>query len=1019
VFQTNQDKRSLRSALLLGAASAAVVGLSVPATAQETTETVVVTGSRIPQTGLYSTSPVTAVGQQEMKFEGTTNVENLINNLPEAFADQGSAVSNGSTGTATVNLRNLGANRTLVLVDGKRLMPGDPNAAGSDSVAPDLNFIPAALVDHVEVVTGGASAVYGSDAVAGVVNFIMRKDFEGVEFDGTWSEAQHDQHNNQIDKIIAGASFPVNKPSGSTWDGRDVDATVIMGVNSPNGKGNVTAYAGYRNVQAVTQDKRDFTACTTAVSANFYTTPDKRFGDYFCGGSSTNPGGRFIPLSNGNASIGSGEATANGTFVPYTAAQFGFNFAPFNFLQRPDERYTGGVMGHYEVNPAVDFYTSVMFMDDHTVAQIAPSGLFLGTLFKTNCDNPFLTYNGSNGSGDELCGSPDAGIASFLVGRRTVEIGPRQDNLRHTDYRIVLGVRGDLGSGWSYDLFAQYGTTIYSEEYLHEVQNAKAQNALFAHLVNGVPTCDVVAAGLDANCQPLNIFTAGAASPQSLNYITSNGFKEGSTVQQIVGGTLTGDLGAWGVQFPWAKNPVAVSVGAEYRQESLDLRVDDNFQLGLLAGQGGPTLPVSGGYHVSEGYGEIRIPIVQNMPFFEDLTANAGYRYSSYSTAAGGVSTYKVGLEWQVIDDVRLRGSYQKAVRAPNVIELFSAPAAGLWVGIDPCATGANGPPAYSQAQCANTGVTAAQYGHVPQCSAAQCSAIFAGNANLKPEVANTYAFGAVFTPTFIDGFTLTVDYFDIKINKFIGVIPQAVKVGACAITGTTFCSDILRGPGGVLFGSGFVNSPTVNTGFLHEKGIDFEANYNADLDTWGVGPYGSLSFNFIGTKTNNLITEPTSATLLKAAGFDTTYDCVGLFGPTCGVPTPEWRHRLRATWTTPWDFDFSVAWRHMSGVNLDLNQNNNLLYQTCFGFNVFGPCGDKIDNSIPAYDYFDLAVGWNVREGISLHAGVNNIFDKDPPILDTNNLGVSGPPFGNGNTFPQVYDSLGRVIFVNATIKY
>src|ERR1043166_6875785 len=239
VYQTNLDKRSLRSALLLGAASVAVAGYSIPATAQENVETVVVTGSRIPQTGLYSSSPVTAVGQQEMKFEGTTNVENLINNLPSAFAEFGSPEANGSVGTATVNLRNLTCARTLVLIDGKRLMPGD-----NELPCADLNQIPAALVDHVEVVTGGASAVYGSDAVAGVVNFIMRKDFEGIEVDGTWSEAQHDQHNSHMVGIEERSAVPINIPRGSIWDGRDVDATVIMGVNSPNGKGNVTAYAG-------------------------------------------------------------------------------------------------------------------------------------------------------------------------------------------------------------------------------------------------------------------------------------------------------------------------------------------------------------------------------------------------------------------------------------------------------------------------------------------------------------------------------------------------------------------------------------------------------------------------------------------------------------------------------------------------------------------------------------------------------------------------------------------------------
>src|SRR5205809_2726314 len=244
VFQTNPDKRSLRSALLLGAASAAVVGLSIPATAQETTETVVVTGSRIPQTGLYSSSPVTAVGQQEMKFEGTTNVENLINNLPSAFADFGSNESNGSVGTATVNLRNLGCARTLVLIDGKRLMPGD-----NVLPCPDLNQIPAAMVDHVEVVTGGASAVYGSDAVAGVVNFIMRKDFEGIEFDGQYSVNQHN-NDNSADRTMeqcgvvnsACCQVGVRLAPSSVLDGATTDGTISMRVNYVNGKGHMHAY---------------------------------------------------------------------------------------------------------------------------------------------------------------------------------------------------------------------------------------------------------------------------------------------------------------------------------------------------------------------------------------------------------------------------------------------------------------------------------------------------------------------------------------------------------------------------------------------------------------------------------------------------------------------------------------------------------------------------------------------------------------------------------------------------------
>src|SRR5277367_6610129 len=260
VHQNILDRRSLRTVLLLGTASAAAFGLSAPAFAQEqSTETVVVTGSRIPQQGLYAPSPVTAIGQQEMKFEGTTGVETLLNNLPSVFADQTSGVSNGATGTATVNLRGLGAIRTLVLVNGTRLMPGDP----IDSVA-DLNQVPAALVDHVEVLTGGASAVYGSDALAGVVNFVMRKDFEGIEFDGQYNIANADNSNSFYRGIVADAGFAQAKEG--IWDGNNNNATLILGTNTNNGKGNVTAYVSYQNTQAVLAAARDFSACTVGFA---------------------------------------------------------------------------------------------------------------------------------------------------------------------------------------------------------------------------------------------------------------------------------------------------------------------------------------------------------------------------------------------------------------------------------------------------------------------------------------------------------------------------------------------------------------------------------------------------------------------------------------------------------------------------------------------------------------------------------------------------------------------------------
>ncbi|HUA79170.1 MAG TPA: TonB-dependent receptor plug domain-containing protein, partial [Dyella sp.] len=449
----NLDTRSLRSTLLLGAASVAALSLSLPAAAQDQpTETVVVTGSRIPQQGLYAPSPVTAVGQQEMKFEGTTGVETLLNNLPSVFADQTSGQSNGATGTATVNLRGLGAQRTLVLVNGTRLAPGDPSnnagTPGGQNGAADLNQIPAALVDHVEVLTGGASAVYGSDALAGVVNFVMRKDFEGIEVDAQYGVAQADNTNASYRAILTAAGNPL--PDENVWDGQNTSGTLIMGTNTQNGRGNVTAYLSYQNTEKVLASSRDFSACSFSTN-----TPSTA---HVCGGSSNF--NKFISLDTKATFFQEGTgAPGSGMFVPFVGGTSQlFNYGATNYLQRPDTRYSGGFFAHYDVNKELDVYTSFMFTDDSTIGQIAPRGLFAGegaqgavgfspgSYFLINCTNPLMTAQ----QAALLCPGGGAanlvpGQASVEIGRRAVEGGPLTDALRHTSYRMQIGARGDLG----------------------------------------------------------------------------------------------------------------------------------------------------------------------------------------------------------------------------------------------------------------------------------------------------------------------------------------------------------------------------------------------------------------------------------------------------------------------------------------------------------------------------------------------------------------------------------------------
>jgi outer membrane receptor protein involved in Fe transport len=1018
VFKTDQNTRNLRSALLLGATSAAALGASAPAVAQQAggnVETVVVTGSRIPQAGIYSASPVTAVGQQEMKFEGTTDVNTLINNLPEAFSDQNATVTNGGSGTANADLRGLGAKRTLVLVNGTRLMPGDP----LDPV-PDLNDVPVALVDHVEVLTGGASAVYGSDALAGVVNFIMRKDFEGIEVDGQYTINEAD-NTNPLERSIQAQAGDQQAPE-NVWDGSTSEATLILGSNSPNGKGNVTAYVGYRNTQAVLSGARDYAACSTKTT----------FLAMACFGSSNRS--RFIDLDTGADLFLNGTGKpGSGFFTPFTgAANQVFNFGPIQYLQRPDTRYIGGFFAHYQENKELDVYSSFMFTDDHTVEQLGPSGLFLGSgvvsgaADEINCSNPLMSAqenktlcgtlpgdkvdtakNGFKYFGGE--GNSVPGQSLDFIGRRDVEAGPRVTDLRHTAYRMNVGARGDLGDGWSYDVYGQYGISLLTNTTFGNISKSRVQNALQVDPLTGnCYAAELNAQGIatDPACQPLDIFTGfGGISKAGNNYVSATGFQNGFTQEQIVSGSLTGDLGEWGIQSPWAKNPVAVSLGSEWRSEAVELNVSREFFTNDLDGGGGATLPVpESGFNVSEGFTEVKVPVIQGIPWFEDVTINGGYRYSSYSTA-GGVSAYKDGIEWQPIDDIRFRASFERAVRAPNVLELFLPLNVVLFSGQDPCSTSTAG-------QCAF--VKNAGNSTLLGCISSQCDAQVGGNVNLKPETANTKTLGLVFTPTFLDGFTATVDYFDIKVDKFVSEVSPSVTLAECygpaatAATEAFFCPLVQRNAIGEIFAGGFVSAQTVNTGFLHTRGVDFEANYTTDMTSWGMANAGSLDFNFVGTWVNSLVTEP-------LPGLQ-TYDCNGLFGVVCGSPTPTWRHKFRVTWTSPWDVDLSLAWRHFSGVDFDANTDNSLLNGGACG----GPCDDLPDNHIPAYDYFDLSGDWQVREGVDLRAGVNNILDKNPPLLDTNILGASSlAGFGNGNTYPGVYDALGRAIFVGATIKY
>ncbi len=993
--------RLLASSMICGAA---VLGLSAnraaaAAAAEASTgevSEIVVTGTRIPSPNLTSIAPVTTIGSADIKAQGVTRVEDITNALPQVFAGQGSSISNGATGTATVNLRGLGSSRTLVLIDSRRLMPGDPALPSAD-----LNFIPSALVERVDVLTGGASATYGADAVAGVVNFIMLKNFEGVRIDAQYSGYQHTNHEGAIEDVVrtaaAGATDPRQfaLPAHSLWDGEGSEVSLVIGANAPDGKGNVTAYATYRQNNPIQESQRDFSACNLNSG-----TPN--FAEFGCGGSGT-----AFP-----ARIGSFIVDPSGpgnTFRRRTSSDV-FNFAPQNFFVRPDERYSLGAFAHYEIAPWAEAYMDTMFMDDRSTAQIAAGGIFAGTQ-TINCANPLLSVQERGllpSTTGATCAANPTGVFTGTVARRLQpgEGGGRTADIRHNDYRIVLGLKGDLGKNWNYDAYMQYGSVGFSAEATGNFNATRVAQAL--NVVQG-PNGPVCAPGADAGCVPLNIFTTAPLSQASLNFLNANGFTVGNTNERVVSLALTGKLGDYGLKSPYASDGVGVALGAEYRREHLDSTADFLTQNGLLTGVGASAPPVSGGFDVYELFGEARIPLVSDMPLAKEIALELGYRFSDYSTI-GDTNTYKVAGEWEVVDGLRLRGGYNRAVRAPNVIELFLPPAVVLDGTQDPCAGLSASNPLVQR--CATIfHLTPAQVLGIESNPANQYFGQLSGNANLKPEISDTYTAGIVWQPSFVPGLNVSLDYFNIKVDQFIANLGGTLIINQCVNTqNPTFCNLVHREPGNnslFLDPTGFVTDQTNNTGSLKTSGVDLNVNYRTELSALGLGDNGSLSANLVGTWLDQLITQPLPG--------GPSFDCKGLYGTVCGVPAPEWRHKLRVTWATPYSYgdwlkslSFSAQWRYFGKVTLDAFDSNPQLNNPGVQY-----ASDKV---LSSRSYLDLTANFTVHNNLNFRVGVQNVFDKDPPILGASNCPAA---VCNGGTFPQVYDALGRYVFVGLTADF
>jgi outer membrane receptor protein involved in Fe transport len=962
--------------------------------------TVLVTGTRIAAPDLEAISPVTAITAEELRVTGKVRIEDIVNQLPQAFAAQGSTISNGADGTASVDIRGLGAQRTLTLVNGRRLVPGDPDGGGTA----DLNQIPLALVKRVDVVTGGASAVYGADAVAGVVNFVIDTDFEGIRFDGSYGFYTH-HNDNSVARVVADRGFAL--PERTVEVGYTRDFTLAAGLGNGQSPGHAVLYASYRDAEEVLQSSYDYSACALASGPAFT-----------CGGSGTTSPARFLTVD----TLGftrdpvTGRPVAPGTLVSDTTIdsdgalrQFQssdlYNFGPSNYYQRPDRRLALGAFARHDAGENAELYGEAMLMENRSIAQVAPSGSFLSA-HDVKCDSPLLSPSQVRTFCTDV-GHGSADSTTLLIGRRNVEGSARQDHIEHDSYRIVAGVRGNLGSSWRYDAYTHHGVSARESTSLNDFSITRTRRSLNVALDGeGTLRCVSFLDGTDTSCVPWNIFALGAVTPEAVDYLQVPGHITAHARQQVAHVDMTGHAPDW-MKLATATSALTLNAGAEYRRERTDFRPDAALSTGDLAGQGGPRMRVTGEFEVAEAFVEGRLPLVEEKRGAEALLLEAGYRRSHYDLGFE-TDTYRFGLAYAPIETLRLRGSFQHGVRAPDIAELFRPRSIALTGLDDPCdgISGTNTAPVATLEQCMSTGMTPAQYGRVPANPAGQYNALHGGDRFLRPEKSDTVALGFVWRPAFAN-LSIAADHFTIDVEDTIGPSMSglaATYLNRCAATGDAqFCDLIHRDSFGSLWLSpdGFIAQTARNGGRLGTSGIDVQANYALNVADH------RLSFSVVGTRLDSLRSEP-------AAGLG-SYDCAGLYGAICGVPAPQWRHLLRANWRTPWrGLDLTTTWRYFDAVSVDRSSSDPQLIRDVNGDGV--PDVPATDARFSARSYVDLTGAVTFAEDYTFRIGINNLTDKDPPLV-----GQASCPSGpcNGNTFSQVYDPLGRQWFAFVTMEF
>lgn len=941
----------------------------LPARAQEAQaspgpqlEEIVVTGSRLLRSDLSAPSPVAIVNDQQIKGSGDATIESILYESPQLAAGNTSSVNaNGGTGVLSANLRALGPTRTLVLVNGRRFV----GANGDGTV--DLATIPDALVKRVEIITGGASAVYGSDAIAGAVNFILKDDFEGAEL--AYMRGVTGESDGETDKI---------------------DLTI--GGNFAEGRGNAVVYGSYTSREPVMFSARKFSAISlfegddALIPGGSGNIPGMRIG--LSGSQLAGLNGVDLSAADGCDSLLGIRFGEGGAVLPFCQPQDAYNFAPDNYLVRPLKREQIHGLAKFKISDAVEMYSELHFVNTRNSYQQAPESGGLETpgaggalVIPNYATNPILSAPVrqlfiDNPQIWDIDGDGTARV--FGTGRRGIETGPRHYEYERDALNLTGGFRGEFGgdSRWRWDTFYQYQRSRTDEliEGVYSLTRVGLGVDVVVDPVTNVVSCRNPVLG----CVPVNPFGLGAITPEAGSFIATQRTSREIFERKVAGASVAGE------PFNLPAGPVGLAVGVEYREDQY------SFTPGAtdLAGEYGRISrgALAGSYDVSEYFAEVRVPILAELPFSEELAVEAAVRRADYSNF-GKSTTWKGGVEWAPVRDLRVRAAYNRALRAPTLSELFSPVSRAFASGDDPCDI-RQSPTQAQRDLCVQQGVPAEDIDGFTQVTVG-LSADSGGNPALREEESETWTYGFVFTPSFVPGLNLALDYFDIKVDGAIQTISAEQALKSCfrlLDNDSAACRTIVRDPTGQIE---FVRASLNNIGSLEVNGLDLQADYGFGTDALALpGSSAQLTFgaaaSWLFERTDRIIGEEPR-------------DCAGFLGGGCTGQTaygiPDFKASLSATWSS------GVATARLQARYIGEMQL------------IAG--ATSVVQKADAVTYFDFSGTVDVLDGrVEVFGGVDNLLDEQPPVLGFS-LG------GDANTDVSLYDVLGRRYFMGVRTRF